>query len=90
MCVCIYVCIYKYVLDADVSGNCNTKYESSLSPMNTTGSSLLPQTNSSSSLFVFENCGSASAIEELNFSILHNVNPQYNFNSETKKFLKKG
>ena len=57
--------------------------------MNSTSANLLPHSSSNTSLFVFENCGSASAIEELNFSVLHNVNQQSNLNSETRKLLKK-
>ena len=83
-------CDNTYVLDEDVTGTCNHKYESSLTSMNATASNLLPPTNSNTSLFVFENCGSSSAIEELNFSVLHNVNPQSSLNLETRKLLKKG
>ena len=75
-------------IDDDVTGTCN-KYESALPAMSSTSSNLLPNPSSNTSLFVFENCGSSSAIEELNFSVLHNVNQQSNLSSETRKLLKK-
>ena len=89
-----------YFLDEDVTGtpSNNNKYDSSLPiTMNNPGMNVLsnffpqqnPPSNSNTSLLVFENCGSASAIEELNFSVLHNVNHQSNLSSETRKILKK-
>ena len=57
--------------------------------MNTITSNLMPQPNANAPLFVFENCGSSSTIEELNFSVLQNANQQSNLNSETRKISKK-
>ena len=81
----------------DITSN-NTKFDPSLPTTmnNNTGVNVSnffqPQhqpSNSNTSLLVFENCGSASAIEELNFSVLHNVRHQSNLSSETRKMLKK-
>ena len=88
-------------LDDDVNGptSNNNKYDGAIqNPMNNTGINVVsnffpqqhhPPSNSNTSLLVFENCGSASTIEELNFSVLHNVSHQNNLNSETRTILKR-
>ena len=80
--------IYLYT-DDDVSGSCSGKYDTSMHTMNSSSSNLIHQASSSHPLFGFENCGSASTIEELNFSVLHNVSSQNNLSNETRKLLKK-
>ena len=87
--------------DDDITGasskyDSSSKFDSSLTTINNTGINVSnffqPQqqpSNSNTSLLVFENCGSASAIEELNFSVLHNVRHQSNLSCETRKLFKK-
>ena len=76
-------------IDDDVSGSCGGKYDTSMPTMNSSSSNIIHQASSSHPLFGFENCGSSSAIEELNFSVLHNVSSQNNLSNETRKLLKK-
>ena len=80
--------MYLYI-DDDVSGSCGGKYDTSMPTMNSSSSNIIHQASSSHPLFGFENCGSSSAIEELNFSVLHNVSSQNNLSNETRKLLKK-